>query len=174
MTSRFVRRSRRLVAVAVAVAVALGMLSLSGCTAARDTLGTNSSPCFRALALAADAVHDRGVFTGVRLVSASSLAKLHRPDFQRVESLLSQRSRTRLRNLCLISYRGTFRPDQVKRSAEPLPPSGVGHFAVVVVSTPQNEVLATFVLAKEPVRMRHLALGHPRGGPTPGEGSGLG
>jgi hypothetical protein len=168
--SRCMRSARRL----GAIAVALGTLSFSGCTAARDTLGTNSSPCFRALALAADAVHDRGVFTGVRLVSASSLAKLHRPDFQRVEQLLSQRSRTRLHNLCLVSYRGTFHPDQVKQPAEPVPLSGVGHFAVVVVSTPQNEVLATFVLEKEPVRMRHLALGHPHGGPAPVEGSGLG
>ena len=35
-----------------AIAIALGTLWFSGCTAARDTLGTNSSPCFRALALA--------------------------------------------------------------------------------------------------------------------------
>ena len=35
----------------------------------------------------------------------------------------------------------------------------MGHFAIVVVSTPQNKLLATFVLEKEPVRFRHLALG---------------
>jgi hypothetical protein len=165
MTSRAVSRARRLGAMA---AVALGTLSLTGCTAARDTLGTNSSPCFRALALAADAVHDRGAFTGVRLVSASSLAKL-----QRVDKVLSQRSRTRLRNLCLVSYRGTFRPDQVKEPAGPIPPSGEGHFAVVVVSTPQNVVLATFVLQKEPVRFRHLALGRIHGPPGSREPSGV-
>jgi hypothetical protein len=165
MTSRAVSRARRLGAVA---AVALGTLSLSGCTAARDTLGTNSSPCFRALALAEDAVHDRGVFTGVRLVSVSSLAKL-----QRVDKVLSQRSRTRLRNLCLVSYRGTFRPDQVKQPAGPVLPSGEGHFAVVVVSSPQNVLLATFVLEKEPVRFRHLALGHAHGPPVPRESSGV-
>jgi hypothetical protein len=149
-------------------AVALGTLSLTSCTAARDTLGTNSSPCFRALALAADAVHDRGVFTGVRLVSASSLAKLHH-----VDKVLSQRSGTHLRNLCLVSYRGTFRPDQVKQPAGPVPASGEGHFAVVVVSTPQNVVLATFVLQKEPVRFRHLALGPSHGPPAPRGSSGV-
>lgn len=168
MTSRSLSRARRLGAMAV---VALGTLSLTGCTAARDTLGTNSSPCFRALALASDAVHDRGVFTGVRLVSASSLAKL-----QHMDKVLSQRSRTRLHNLCLVSYRGTFRPDQVKKPAGPIPSAGEGHFAVVVVSTPQNVVLATIVLEKEPVRFRHLALGHTytHALPAPRESSGLG
>ena len=171
MTSRSVQWAGRMGAIAV---VALGMLSLSACTAARDTLGTNSSPCFRALALAADAVHDRGVFTGVRLVSVSSLAKLHHVDLHHVEQMLSQRSSTRLHNLCLVSYRGTFRPDQVKQPAGPLPPSGVGHFAVVVVSNPQNVVLATFVLQKEPVRFRHLAIGGSHGPPDPRGASGVG
>jgi hypothetical protein len=165
MTSRAVSRARRLGALA---AVALGALTVTSCTAARDTLGTNSSPCFRALALAEDAVHDRGVFTGVRLVSAASLAKL-----QRVDKVLAQRSRTRLHNVCLVSYRGTFRPDQVKLPAGPVPPSGEGHFAVVVVTNPQNVLLATFVLEKEPVRFRHLALGHAHGPPAPRGSSGL-
>ena len=165
MTSCWLSRARRLGAIAV---VALGTLSVTGCTAARDTLGTNSSPCFRALALAADAVRDRGAFAGVRLVSASSLAKL-----QRVDKVLAQRSRTRLHNVCLVSYRGTFRPDQVKLPAGPVPPSGEGHFAVVVVTNPQNVLLATFVLEKEPVRFRHLALGHAHGPPAPRGSSGL-
>jgi hypothetical protein len=166
VTSCWLSRARRLGAIAV---VALGTLSVTGCTAARDTLGTNSSPCFRALALASDAVRDRGVFTGVRLVSASTLFKL-----QHVEKVLSQRSHTRLHNLCLVSYRGTFRPDQVKEPAGPIPATGEGHFAVVVVSNPQNVVLATFVLEKEPVRFRHLALGHTGAPPAPREASGLG
>jgi hypothetical protein len=135
-----------------------------GCTAARDTLGTNSSPCFRALALAADAVHDRGTFTGVRLVSVSMLARFHLLD-----RVVAERSSTRLRNVCLVSYRGSFRPDQVQREAGNVAASGVGRFAIVVVSTPQNVVLATFLLQHEPVRFRHLALrpaptGRPGGG----------
>jgi hypothetical protein len=140
--------------VGIAVAVALGSSWLSGCTSARDTLGTNSSPCFHALALAADAVHDRGVFTGVRLVSDTTLAKLHR-----VEAVLKRRSSTPLHNVCLVAYKGDYRPGQVERMAGKVPASGVGHFAIVVVSTPQNDLLATFVLEKEPVRFRHLALG---------------
>ncbi|HEY5024306.1 MAG TPA: hypothetical protein VII76_04955 [Acidimicrobiales bacterium] len=154
------RRARRLSVVAVVV---VGSSWLSGCTAARDTLGTNSSPCFHALALAADAVHDRGEFAGVRLVADSTLAHVHQ-----VEAVLEQRSSTPLHNVCLVAYRGDFRLSQVRRPAGKIPASGVGHFAMVVVSTPQNTLLATFVLEKEPVRFRHLALGRldrprPRG-----------
>jgi hypothetical protein len=148
-----VSRLHRLLVISV---VAIGTSWLSGCTAARDTLGTNSSPCFHALALAADAVHDRGVFAGVRLVSYSSLAKLHRMD-----PVIKARSSTPLENLCLVAYGGDFRLSQVRRPAGKMPRSGVGHFAIVVVSTPQNKLLATFVLEKEPVRFRHLALGAP-------------
>jgi hypothetical protein len=140
----------RLVAIGLVV---VGPMWLAGCTAARDTLGTNSSPCFRALALAEDAVHHRGEFAGVRLVSDSTLSK--RSHF---ESVLKQRSTTPLHDLCLVSYRGSYRPSQVKRPAGKVPASGVGHFAIVAVSTPQNKLLATFVLEKEPVRFRHLAL----------------
>jgi len=143
---------------AVIVVVTSGTAWLSGCTAARDTLGTNSSPCFQALAQAKEAVHDRGVFAGVRLVSDTTLSKL-----RRLHTVLDQRSTTRLRAVCLVAYRGDFRPDQVKRPAGKVPASGVGHFAVVAISTPQKDLLATFVLEKEPVRFRHLALGHAVG-----------
>ena len=143
-------RATRWLAVVGAVA-ALSMASLSGCTAARDTLGTNSSPCYRALALAEDAVHNRGSFAGVRLVSATGLKKV-----RDVDNVLAQRSKTPLHNVCAVAYRGSFRLDQVQRPAGRGPASGVGHFAIVVVSSPQNVLLATFVLEREPVRFRHL------------------
>jgi hypothetical protein len=144
---------RRLLAIGV---LAFGSLWLSGCTAARDTLGTDSSPCFRALAIGEDAVHDRGVFKGVRLLADNDVAKEHR-----LETVLKERSSTRLHDVCLMDYSGSYRPSQVRRFAGKVPASGVGHFAIVAVSTPQNVLLATFVLEKEPVRFRHLALGAP-------------
>jgi hypothetical protein len=154
----------------VTAAIVAGTAGLSGCAAPRNTLGTNSSPCFRALALAEDAVHDRGAFAGVRLVAYSTIAKQH----PRLKAALAARSSTRLHNVCLVSYRGTFRPSQVSRPAGTAPPSGVGHFAIVVVSTPQNQLLATFVLEKEPVRFRHLASGPPVGAGNAGLGSVVG
>ncbi len=145
-------------------AVSLSWSGLSGCTAGARHPRDQLEPCFHALAIAADAVHDHGVFAGVRLVSASSLAKIHR-----VEAVAKARSTTPLHNVCLVAYRGDFRLTDVARPAGLKPPSGLGHFAVVVVSTPQNKLLATFVLQKEPVRFRHLALGELHT-PAPGEG----
>ena len=156
------RRSAAAVGGALLVAAAL-----SACTAARNTLGTTSSPCFRALALAQDAVHDHGTFVGVKLVSASQMAKL-----DHLRKVISDRSRTPVRAVCVVGYRGDYRRDQVERPAGPVPSSGVGHFAVVVVSSPQNVLLATIVLEREPLRFRHLALGavpgaaHPPGRPA--------
>jgi len=148
---------------ALAVCLCLGVIS--ACTAARDTLGTNSSPCFRALAIAQDAVHDRGTFAGVRLVAVSALKSV-----EHVAELLRSRSSTPLHNLCVVSYKGTFRPSEVARPAGRVPASGTGSFAIVVVSTPQNKLLATFVLEHEPVRFRHIALPMPRGPKASGSG----
>jgi len=138
-------------AVAVVVWAPFG---LGACTSARDTLGTNSSPCFRALPVAEDAVHDHGTFAGVRLVAATALKQ-----FNHLYADLEGRSATPLRNLCIASYHGTFSLDDVGRPAGNAPAGGVGRIAIVVVSTPQNVLLATFVLQKEPVRFRHYMLG---------------
>jgi len=141
-------RWRSLTAVA-AVAVAA---SLAGCTAARNTLGTTSSPCFRALPVAKSAVHGRGSFAGVRLISSSELSKL-----PHLKGVIEARSPTRLHDVCAVAYRGKFRRDQVARPAGRVPSTGVGHFAVVVVSSPQNKLLATVLLQSAPLRFRHLA-----------------
>jgi hypothetical protein len=140
--------------VTAGLALSVAALALPGC--ARNTLGTTSSPCFQALPVAKEAVHGRGSFVGVRLVSASEMSKL-----RRLRGVIDHRSRTPVRNVCVVGYSGTFRPDQVSRPAGTVPASGVGHFAVVVVSNPQNKLLATVVLQREPVRFRHLALGEP-------------
>ena len=149
-----------------ALAVCLCLGATPACTAARDTLGTNSSPCFRALAIAQDAVHDRGTFAGVRLEAVSALKSV-----EHVAELLKSRSSTPLRNLCVVSYRGTFRRSEVARPAGRVPESGTGRFAIVVISTPQNKLLATFVLEREPVRFRHLTLRAPTGAHPSGSGA---
>jgi hypothetical protein len=158
----------RLRLVLVGAALALGTVGAGGCTSARNTLGTNSSPCFRALALAADAVHDRGTFAGVRLAPASTLAKFHH-----LNLVLTERSTTPLHNVCLVSYRGMFRLSEVSKPAGRVPPSGQGHFAIVVVSTPQNRLLATFVLERQPLRFEHMAIGPVPGSPGAAGHSGV-
>ena len=134
----------------------MAMLSglLAGCVSARDTLGTNSSPCFRALPVAKGAVEGRGTFTGVRLLSASTVAK-----HKHLYADLTQRSEGTLHDVCVVSYRGEFDQRQVKSVLGKSPAGGTGHFAIVFVSRTTNKLLGTFVLVSEPVRFRHLAMG---------------
>ncbi len=141
------------------VLVIVGVLAMvaglsAACTSARDTLGTNSSPCFEALPVAKAAVHGRGTFAGTRLLSAATVAK-----HQRMFQAITGRAHVRVRDVCLVSYTGTFDALDVNALLRAPPNGGVGHFAVVVVSRNTNKLLGTFILASEPVRFRHLALG---------------
>lgn len=122
-----------------------------GCTSARNTLGTNASPCFDALAIGQGAVHDRGSFAGVRLVSLTSFGK----DAHMV-AILSARAGTTVHDVCVVSYRGNFTIDHVERPLGPPPVSGVGHYAIVIVSKPQNRLLGTVVRLTQPLRFGHL------------------
>lgn len=137
--------------------VCLGSAALVGCTSARNALGTNSSPCFLALPIAKQAVHGRGTFGGVRLVTAKDLA-------QHVHLLhvLTRRAGGTLEDVCVVEYRGSYRLDQVERPIGRAPDEGVGRYAIVVISRTSNLLLGTFVRATLPVRFRHLAIGAER------------
>jgi hypothetical protein len=132
----------------VVLAAAAG--TLPACVSPRNTLGTSSSPCFRAVAVATDAVHDRGRLAGVRLVGARELDR-HR----RLRDLLASRVGRALQNVCVVSFHGTFRPDQVEHPLGKPPASGSGPVALVVVAYPQNSVIGTFVVTTEPLPIRH-------------------
>jgi hypothetical protein len=150
-----VGRSRRGRPRGVGVAVMLTFLSLSGttlfgCTSARDTLGTNSSSCYEALVIAADAVHHKGTFAGVRLLSFTKFGS--DADMQ---TILSARAGTTVHDVCAVSYKGTFTMDQVERPLGPAPPGGVGHYAIIIVSKPQNHLLGTVLRLTQPLRFGH-------------------
>src|SRR5260370_21668344 len=100
------RRVRR-GAVAALAAAWLGAATLAGCPSARNTLGTNSSLCYRALAVARDAVHNKGQFAGVRLVKVAALT--HYPPLR---PELTARSGTPPLDVCVVSDRGRFRLGQ--------------------------------------------------------------
>jgi hypothetical protein len=141
-------RAGRCVGAAVALVLLWGA-TLAGCTAARNSLGTNASPCFDSLALAEDAVHDHGTFAGVRQLSLTAFsADVH------LQAVLAPYTRT-VHDVCVVSYRGYFRADQVDRPLGPPPPGGVGHFAIVIVAKPQNSLVGTVVTATEPLRFGH-------------------
>ena len=145
-----VRRLSMLFSTAV---LCVASLVLAGCASARNALGTNSSPCYLALPVARDAVHDRGTFNGVRLVPAKDLA-----DRTRLLDTLVARAGGKLHDVCVVEYRGAYQLDQVERPLGRAPVGGVGRFAVVVVSRDTNRLLATFVRGTQPVRFRHMAL----------------
>jgi hypothetical protein len=143
-------RARRGAAAVMLVLVSFMATTLVGCTSARDTLGTNASPCFEALAIAADAVHNRGRFAGVRQLSISAFAA--DADLRLEMSRLFGSS---IRDVCVVSYRGTFHVDQVERPVGPAPKDGIGHYAIVIVSKPQNHLLGTVLRATQPLRFGH-------------------
>jgi hypothetical protein len=113
-------------------------------------LGTNASPCFEALAIAADAVHDRGTFAGVRPVSFSLIGA----DL-RLRAELSAVAGKTVHNVCAVSYRGVYKVGQVERPLGPPPVGSVGRYAIVIVSEPQNRLLGTVVRLTQPLRFGH-------------------
>jgi len=137
------------VAVTLAVCVLVAVV-VAGCTSARVTLGTNASPCFDALPVAHDAVHGRGTFAGVRLVSLSSFsADVH------LQHYLAEGTAAKVHDVCVVSYRGTFTIHEVEKPLGPTPPGGVGHYAIVIVSKPQGHLVGTVVRLTQPLRFGH-------------------
>jgi len=141
---------RRLV---VTLGLVVAGATLGACTSPRDALGTNASPCFQALPIAAGAVHHRGTLQGVRLIDVNRLGAQDR--LRAVLTVPAVAAGHPIRTLCAFSYRGSYTSDQVERPLDGQPSGTVAPYAVVLVSTPQNTLLATFVLAREPLRFRH-------------------
>ena len=136
---------------AAAAAGALAAVLAGGCTSARNGLGTNASPCFLSLPIASDAVHEQGTLQGVRLVDASSLATT-----PRLRDVLDARAGAPVGTVCAFSYRGSYTQADVERPFGATPPgSGPWPYAVVIVSMPQNVLLGTAVLERQPMRFRH-------------------
>jgi hypothetical protein len=128
---------------------------LSGCTSPRNTLGTNSSPCFKALAVASGAVEHRGKLVGIRLLRRDQLPKRHR-----LQALLSSRAPDQ-KQLCVAAFEGRYRLGQVRRVYGTAPDSGIGKVAIVVVSFPQNKLVGTLLLLRVPLPVRHEVLRAP-------------
>lgn len=142
-------RARRLAGL-VAVPL-LALMLLGGCTSPRNALGTNSSPCFRALAVAKSAVHGLGRFDGVRYLSASAFlgAIRHTEAASSVPAAL----RGTKDPVCVVNYRGSYSSSEVVKG---WPVGRIGHYAVVTVDAKSDDLLGTLVLRREPVRFSRL------------------
>ncbi|MHB8680559.1 MAG: hypothetical protein ACYDA2_00480 [Acidimicrobiales bacterium] len=146
--------SRRLAALASVAVMAVSGLAATGCGSPRNSLGTTSSPCFRAVPVASEAVKDRGKLAGVRLVGPKTIDA-----YPRLRAVVQRRAGSHIRSVCVVSFHGQFRLDQVRDPIGHAPPGGTGIVALVLVSSPQNRLLGTLVLEHEPLPLRHEVLG---------------
>ena len=156
MTAFIAGPVRRPYLVALIASIAAIAVGLGACGAGRNALGTSADPCFAALPVAKHAVGGRGSFAGVRRVNASRLTARNQRAIHELLSLLPVQP---ARDVCLVAYRGSFTPSQVARPLGPPPPAGAGRYAIAVVTTMKHELLATFVVAREPMRFAHVHLG---------------
>lgn len=124
-----------------ALAAVLSLCLAAGCTASRNELGTGDSACFQAIPVAERAVNHHGKLVGV-----------HRIPTERLRRELSSVPHHPHKAVCVVAYRGHFQSDQVTLA----PPGLSGRYAVVVVSSPGNHVVRSYVLEKLPLSFRHL------------------
>jgi hypothetical protein len=127
--------------------LALSAAVLTGCSAARTDVGTADESCYLALPTSAKAVGGHGHLAGVHKFSQGSLKTVA----PRLDRYL-QGKVPKGQSVCLAAYTGHFDQSTVSK------PLGrtTGTFAVAIVTTPGNKLLATLILAKLPVRFRHL------------------
>jgi hypothetical protein len=132
------------------------VVGAGACGAGRAILGTNTSPCFLALPVAKRAVGGRGSLDGVRLVDVGRLTG--RGD-RALRELLDLMPLPSSHEVCLVAYQGSFTVGQVELPFGPIPPSGVGRYAIAVVTIPGSMLLGTLVVRHEPLSFKHEHLG---------------
>ena len=121
-------------------AAAVAALTLAAaCVSPRNSLGTTTSPCFRAIPVAAAMVHHQGVLIGVRRGGGER--------FDRRGAVRPARGR----GICLVAYHGHYGPTTVDKPVT----RATGDYAVAVVSLAGDRPLRTIVTSM-PVRFRHL------------------
>ena len=122
----------------VTVLLTAAVTPLAACTP-RNSLGTSSTACIKAIPVAAAEVHHKGKPEGVRTVRAASLAKR-----------IPEVSPLGKENVCLVAFNDNFQPGDVTHARV----QRAGRYALVVVDSHQNVVVA-FVLDRLPLRFRH-------------------
>jgi hypothetical protein len=122
-------------------AAAAAALLASACAAPRNTLGTASSTCFRALPTAKAAVHNRGKLLGVRRMRRETVVQV-----------LPSVGSVRPRDVCVVGFRGPYQSGEVDAPG----PSPSGRYALVVVSHRGTTLLKTVLVDRLPLHLGHL------------------
>lgn len=127
--------------------------ALSGCTAARNILGTRASLCFRVLPEARAAVGKEAVFSGVRALPGSDLVRAIRL-FHHARRPPEALAHVAGKMTCLVAFRGRFRVSKVAKGWAPVP--GPYRGAVVAVLPSSRQVVATVLFPRIPRSIRFL------------------
>lgn len=132
----------------IAVALLAATAALGGCTSPRNTLGTTTSPCFRALAAATNAVHGEGHFNGVRSTTLGAIASAFERAKPSVVDVTVPVASPHTR-VCVVAFRGNF--ETAKIASGWAVDAKRGTLAVVIVRLRDTKVLDTLVVAKPPL-----------------------
>lgn len=150
MTRTFVRST--FIGLVLVAGVVVG-----GCTSARNDLGPHQSSCFRVLPAAEKAVAGRGRLAGVKYLSAdaflASLRSLRHYSAVKLPPALESAARS---SVCLVAYQGEFTTADVKDGWSPRRGTSSGAFAIVVVRQSDDELLATVILRRAPLRLARV------------------
>ncbi len=124
--------------------------TVADCTTARSDLGTSVSSCYHALPTATKAVHMRGHLLGVQEFTVGALQRQAPSLYRELAAHAAPGKR-----LCVVAFSGAFDSSSVSDARGR--PSG--KLAVVVSTTPGNQLLGTIILPRPPLRF-----GHPHAG----------
>ena len=132
------------------VAATLAVCLLSGCTSARNSLGTSDSSCYLALPSATRAVGPHARFIGVHQFTLSSLSRKNPRLFNSLGGVKPTSQR-----VCIIEFGGSFTRASVQK------PLGkpFGRLALVVSETPSDHLVGTVILHHPPLDFAHLHFG---------------
>lgn len=138
----------RLVVLAV---FALGGIALSACTSPTSALAPSASPCFEAIPIASETLHDHGRLLGVRSLTPATINQ----DLRKAGNIPIPTPGLNLAvHLCVVGYHGPF-----TRSEVPSPwPLGrrTGADALVIFSPDRRHVLYTVLVSKVPLRLSRI------------------
>ncbi len=123
---------------------------LADCTTARSDLGTSVSSCYHALPTATRAVHSRGHLLGVQEFTVGALQRKAPGLYRELAPHAAPGKR-----ICVVAFSGSFDASSVSDARG----NRSGRLAVVVSTTPENQLLGTVILPRPPLRF-----GHPHAG----------
>ena len=125
-------------------------VALAGCTSPRDLLGSSSSPCFRALPVAARALRGAGHYAGVRYLSPKALAEMVDAEGSQVERRAFGATRTAV---CAVAYQGSFITSRITGAVSE---HASGSFALVIVAAQPDTVIGVIIERTPSLRFRRV------------------